>query len=139
MAFQMDYLSRVDKRQNPLVILRCGLKIRYSIGSDVSKFLKMLRSFLPIILLVGDGRQIFFETDRIKKNTYSVYYHHQLWGSGPHLMPIVPPEQTYKVIGQAIQKGDTEYCIMNVSNIREFQYGIKASSQIFFDYPTLVR
>uniref|UniRef100_UPI003593045A glycosyl hydrolase 115 family protein n=1 Tax=Persicitalea sp. TaxID=3100273 RepID=UPI003593045A len=41
---------------------------------------------------------------------------------------------THKVIGQAVEKGDTTYCIMNVSNIREFQYGIAASSDMLWDY-----
>ena len=80
------------------------------------------------------GELIFFETERKPQNTYGVYYHHQLWGSGPHLAQIVPPAQTYKVIGEAVSKGDTAYCIMNVSNIREFQLGIATSSAMLWDY-----
>lgn len=63
-----------------------------------------------------------------------MYYHHQLWGSGPHLVPIVSPAQTHKVLSQAVEKGDTTYCILNVSNVREFSLGIAASAAMLVDF-----
>ncbi|GAB3180632.1 glycosyl hydrolase 115 family protein [Telluribacter humicola] len=73
-------------------------------------------------------QQDFKDTPRTRDNTYGVYYHHQLWGSGPHLVQIVPPAQTRKVLNEVVKKGDTTYAIMNVSNLREFVYGIATSA-----------
>ena len=72
----------------------------------------------------------FHETARDPANTYGVYYHHALIGSGPHLAQVVPPHKTFEMMRQAQQKGAGAYAIFNVSNIREFVLGIGATADM---------
>ncbi len=70
----------------------------------------------------------FFETPRNPQNTYGVYYHHALFGSGPHLAQVVPPHKTFELLQAAKGNGAAEYAIFNVSNVREFVLGIAATA-----------
>jgi len=72
----------------------------------------------------------FYETPRNPKNTYGVYYHHALIGSGPHLAQAVPPHITWALMQAAVRKGAAEYAIFNVSNVREFVLGIDATAKM---------
>lgn len=75
----------------------------------------------------------FYETPRVSGRSYGVYFHHQLWGSGPHLVQGVPPAKTYQMFSEARTKGAGHYAIMNVSNIREFVLGLAASGDMLWD------
>ncbi len=75
----------------------------------------------------------FYETKRQPTNRYGVYYHHQLWGSGPHLVQAVPPAKTYEMFREAVEHQASDYAIMNVSNVREFILGIEASGKMLYD------
>lgn len=76
----------------------------------------------------------FFETKREPGQHYGVYYHHALWGSGPHLAQAVPPRKTHEMFAAAVHKGDTWYAILNVSNVREFALGLDASANMLRDF-----
>ena len=76
----------------------------------------------------------FQEVPRQADRAYGVYYHHQLWGYGPHLAQGVPPQKTYAVLGEAVAKGDTYYAMLNVGNVREFALGLAASADMLRDY-----
>jgi len=76
----------------------------------------------------------FHDTPRQAGRSYGVYYHHQLWASGPHLVQIVPPAQTYKVLREVYQRGDTAYAITNVSNLREFVLGVDATARMLTNF-----
>ncbi|RYC70987.1 hypothetical protein EQG79_02230 [Spirosoma sordidisoli] len=134
MAFQMRLIQEVDPRPNPPVTTTLWAE-----GSVLNQA-GHLRIPEKVTVVFADNspgwrwQADFMQTPRSQKNTYGVYYHHQLWGSGPHLVQIVPPAQTYKVLSQAVQKGDTTYCILNVSNVREFQLGIAASAEMLRDF-----
>ena len=69
----------------------------------------------------GEGYQ---ETPRYTENRYGLYYHLAFWGCGPHLIQGNRPEKIRFNFRQALGKGDTEYVILNVSNFREFVYGV---------------
>jgi hypothetical protein len=69
----------------------------------------------------------FYETPRNPKNSYGVYYHHGLIGSGPHLAQGVPPHKTCEMLRAAADKGAGSYAIFNVANVREFVLGIAAT------------
>ena len=77
----------------------------------------------------------FYETNRNPANRYGVYYHHQLWGSGPHLAQAAPVEKTYEMFKKAMDHGASDYAIMNVSNVREFVLGVEASAAMLYDLP----
>ncbi|NBB21979.1 hypothetical protein GVN20_21660 [Runella sp. CRIBMP] len=134
MAFQMQLIKEVDKRPNPPVTTTLWAE-----GSTLNQagYLQIPENVTIVFADNSPGwrwQADFFQTKRSPKNSYGVYYHHQLWGSGPHLVPIVSPAQTHKVLSQAIEKGDTTYCIMNVSNVREFSLGIAASAAMLVDF-----
>jgi hypothetical protein len=72
----------------------------------------------------------FYSTLRNPKNTYGVYYHHALIGSGPHLAQVPSPLQTFECLKTAVAKGAGTYAICNVSNLREFVLGIDATAKM---------
>jgi hypothetical protein len=134
MAYQVRLIKEVDKRPNPLITTTLwaeGSVLNQAGHLDIPEH---------VTVVFADNspgwrwQADFFQTKRASKNTYGVYYHHQLWASGPHLVPIVSPAKTQNVLNQAVEKGDTTYCIMNVSNIREFTLGIAASAQMLSDF-----
>lgn len=134
MAFQMDLIRSIDQRPNPPVTTTLWAE-----GSTLNQagYLAIPEKVTIVFADNSPGwrwQADFFQTKRLPSNDYGVYYHHQLWGSGPHLVPIVSPAKTHAVLGQAVAKGDTTYCIMNVSNIREFPLGIAASAQMLQDF-----
>lgn len=75
----------------------------------------------------------FYETKREPGKKYGVYYHHQLWGSGPHLVQGVPPAKTCEMFKTAREYDSHQYALLNVSNVREFILGIEASAEILSD------
>jgi len=72
----------------------------------------------------------FYSTPRNPKNRYGVYYHHALWGSGPHLAQVPSPQKTFELLREASVRGAGEYAIFNVSNLREFVLGIDATAKM---------
>ena len=76
---------------------------------------------------------VFHQTARLDRYRYGVYYHHGLIGSGPHLASLVPAVKTYDMMRQAREKGSSTYAIFNVSDIREFVYGIDATSKMLWN------
>jgi len=134
MAFQMQLIREVDKRAAPPVTTTLWAE-----GSNLNQagYLTIPEKVMVIFADNSPGwrwQTDFFQTKRQPEKEYGVYYHHQLWGSGPHLLPIVSPAKTRSVLSQAVEKGDTAYCIMNVSNIREYQLGIAASAQMLWNF-----
>ncbi len=72
----------------------------------------------------------FYSTARAPQNSYGVYYHHALWGSGPHLAQVPSPHRTWECLRTAVEKGAGTYAICNVSNLREFVLGIDATAKM---------
>jgi hypothetical protein len=72
----------------------------------------------------------FYSTPRTSKNTYGVYYHHGLIGSGPHLAQVASPHKTFECLKIAVERDAGTYAIFNVSNIREFILGIDATANM---------
>lgn len=75
-------------------------------------------------------QQDFYSTPRNPKNTYGVYYHHGLIGSGPHLAQVPSPHKTFECLKTAVEKGAGTYAIVNVGNLREFVLGIDATAKM---------
>jgi len=63
-----------------------------------------------------------------------VYYHHQLWSSGPHLIQGISPSRSHTVFKEAVDFKASDYAILNVGTIREFVLGLAASGQYLFDF-----
>jgi Glycosyl hydrolase family 115 len=69
-----------------------------------------------------------FEAPREFGRKYGVYYHHQLWDSGPHLAQGVAPTLSQRALARANATGANDYALFNASNIREFVMGLSLSS-----------
>lgn len=82
----------------------------------------------------GAQMQADFDQPRDPKRRYGVYYHHQLWSSGPHLVQSVPPAVSRQVLGRAVTTGATDYALFNCSNVREFVIGLTLSSDQISGY-----
>jgi hypothetical protein len=80
-------------------------------------------------------QQDFYTTSRNPKNSYGVYYHHALWGSGPHLAQVPSPQRTFECLRTAVEHGAGTYAICNVSNVREFVLGIDATAKMTWRMP----
>ena len=75
----------------------------------------------------------FYSIPRGPDYRYGIYYHHQLWGSGPHLAQGISPQRTWLVLHEALEYPATDLIICNVSNIREFVLGIDATSKMLWN------
>ncbi|MCX7010780.1 MAG: glycosyl hydrolase 115 family protein [Kiritimatiellaeota bacterium] len=67
---------------------------------------------------------------------YGIYYHHQLWGTGPHLVQGVSPQKAHAIFQQVVARGSTNYAMLNVSNIRPFLMGLEAHARMLRDFDT---
>ena len=78
----------------------------------------------------GEG---YDTSKRVETGEYGVYDHVGFWGCGPHTVQGNPPEKIYCNYKKAVEKGDTCYSILNVSNIREFVYEIECVARITWE------
>ena len=72
----------------------------------------------------------FYEIQRESGRSYGLYYHICYYGDGPHLCQGTDLRKMAYNYDLAIQKGDTEYSILNVSNVRGFIPSIEANACI---------
>lgn len=77
--------------------------------------------------MFGKDYDAFNRADDTKRG---IYYHSQFWSAGPHLAPGVGLDKMYYNLKKAVSNSDTEYIILNSSNIREFTFEIKAYSEM---------
>ena len=76
----------------------------------------------------------FYRVERNPAKQYGIYYHLQLWGTGPHFIQGISPQKTYEVISTAVDHHSDAYCMLNVGNVREFVQGLTLTSQLLFNY-----
>ncbi|NLN18141.1 MAG: hypothetical protein GX162_02530 [Firmicutes bacterium] len=76
----------------------------------------------------------FHQTVREPDREYGVYYHIQFWSAGPHLAQCNDMAKMHHNFRQLVERGDTAYAILNVSNIRELVLGIAAGSELMRDF-----
>ena len=72
----------------------------------------------------------FYSLERSKTDRTGIYYHLQYFDSGPHLAPQTGLDKLYYNLRLAYDKGDNSYCIMNVSNMREFTFELAAYARM---------
>ncbi|MBU1820327.1 MAG: glycosyl hydrolase 115 family protein, partial [Bacteroidetes bacterium] len=134
MQVQRQIIREVDKRPNPPITTTLWAE-----GSTLNQagHLEIPKNVTIVFSDNSPGwkwQKDFHETTRSTGHTYGVYYHHQLWGAGPHLAQGIPPQHTYAVFREAHQKQSTHYAILNASNLREFQLGLAASGRMLYDF-----
>lgn len=72
----------------------------------------------------------FETTAREAGRGYGLYYHVGFWKNGPHLLMGTRPEKLAGQFKRVIDKKDTHYAIINVTNIREHVLGIETAMSI---------
>ncbi|MEM6845298.1 MAG: glycosyl hydrolase 115 family protein [Bacteroidota bacterium] len=130
---QSKVVDTLDQREQPLLSTTLWAE---GAGLNQDEHLTFPDSIIIIFADNNPGwrwQADFYETERNPANQYGVYYHHQLWGSGPHLVQAVPPAKTYEMFKEAVEHQASDYAIMNVSNVREFILGIEASSEMLYN------
>ena len=75
----------------------------------------------------------FDVTERLDEFTYGVYHHVCFWGDGPHLAHGTSVPKLAYNYRRAHGKGDTEYSILNVANVREVIIGAEAVARLTWD------
>jgi len=86
----------------------------------------------PTQMLSGD----FYEARREADHTYGIYYHTCYWGDGPHHTQGVSWKKMEYNYREAIARGDCEYSMLNVSNVRPFILSLEANAHITNDIDT---
>ena len=130
---QSEIVDTLDQRERPLLSTTLWAE---GAGLNQAGHLTFPDSMIIIFADNSPGwrwQADFYETERNSANQYGVYYHHQLWGSGPHLAQAIPPQKTYDMFQEAVEHQASDYAIMNVSNVREFILGIEASAEMLYD------
>lgn len=98
--------------------------------------LQLPKDTMPVFSDVGITQMMatdFYTTPRDPKTGSGIYYHVAYWGSGPHLAMGNNPVKLLYNYDQAIEKGDTAYSILNVSNVREVIYCAAVNSRVVWD------
>lgn len=76
----------------------------------------------------------FYNVEKSRQRNYGIYYHHQLWGNGPHLVQGLSPKKTYSLYKEAVERNSHWYAINNVSNVRPFILGITATGKMMYNF-----
>ena len=98
--------------------------------------LKLPGGVMPIFSDVGNTQMMasdFYTTPRDPATGSGIYYHVAYWGAGPHLAMGNNPVKMLYNYDLALEKGDTAYSILNVSNVREVLYCAAANSRVVWD------
>jgi hypothetical protein len=129
-ATQMRIIREVDSRPNPPVTTTLWMEGAWLLQGG---HLILPREVTVVFADNSPGwvwQRDFHEIPREKDRSYGVYYHHAVWGWGPHLVQAVPPRKTYSMLREAYEKNRGNYAIFNVSNVREFALGLAATSEM---------
>ncbi|MDR2117544.1 MAG: glycosyl hydrolase 115 family protein, partial [Planctomycetaceae bacterium] len=133
-AAQQEIIRKYDSRVNPPFTVTLWME-----GSQLfhQRFLTIPKEALIVFSDNSPGWRFqndFYSIQRIPSQNYGIYYHHQLWGSGPHLAQGISPRWTYIVFKEAVDFSSSGYAILNASNVREFVLGLSASGKMLYDF-----
>ena len=124
---QMDIAKAIDKRPVPSATTTLWSEMAQLMAEDQ---LELPEQLITIFCDVGKKQEMdddFHLTPRKPSGRYGAYYHIAYWMCGAHLVGGAPPARIERVFREVIAKGDTEYAIINISNIREHCIGIEAA------------
>ena len=128
-ALQRQIVEEVSKDSKPIMTT--------TLWAEGSVFFKEGYLQIPedVMIIFADNspgrvwQSDFYEMPREPNRNYGVYFHHQLWGSGPHMVQGVSPNEQGYLFNQAYFRDAHDYAILNASSIREFVFGLSASAK----------
>ncbi len=127
MADQMTIVREVDTRPAPPVTTTLFLE-----GAELMAAGELTIPAGVTIVFSDHGysqkmQRDFHECAREAGRGHGVYFHIAFWIHGPHLAAGQSPQRAVAELAEVAGKGDTQYAIINVSNIREHIFGIDAA------------
>ena len=139
-----DYINSALKKQKEIVLQATKGKAKYfttTLWMEGSLLMEkgLLNFGEDVIAIFSDNgpNQMFGKeydlVPRREKASYGIYYHLQYHDIGPHLAPQTGLNKLYYNLKKAQEKGDDRYCILNVGNVREFDFELKAYSQMLWN------
>ena len=136
-----DYINRALQTQQDIVMLATDGKAKHfstTLWMEGSTLIQ--KGFLQIpentvVVFSDNGPNQMFGGDydqvpRLKNRSHGIYYHLQYHDIGPHLTPQTGLDKLYYNLKKATDKGDKEYFILNVSNVREFVFELQAYAEM---------
>ena len=139
-----DYINRAVETQKQIACQATGGKAKYfstTLWMEGSLLMeKGLLSFGEdtIVVFADNGPNQMFGREydsvpRLPHQKYGIYYHLQYHDIGPHLVPQTGLDKLCYNLKKAKEKGDDSYFILNVSNVREFDFELRAYAELLWD------
>ena len=138
-----EFISKAYTKEKEIIVKATSGKAKYFTstlwmeGSALAEkgYLKFPQDTIVVFADSGINQMYGNEFYSLKRgeNKSGIYYHLQYYGAGPHLVPQTGLNKLYYNTSLAYKMGDNAYYILNVSNIREFVFEIKAYSQMTWD------
>lgn len=139
-----DFINDAIQKQTEIVVNATKGKAKYfssTLWMEGSTLMEkgLLRFGKNTVLVFSDnGPNQMFGKDyarvpREKDLQYGIYYHAQYHDAGPHLAPQTGLDKLYYNLKKAKDMGDDSYFILNVSNVREFDFEINAYAEMIWN------
>ena len=130
---QIKIVNSIDRRSKPPVTVTLWDEMSdLMIGGE----LKLPSEAIIVFSDRGQSQEMdedFYAYRNLSENKIGIYYHIAFWIRGAHLVQGVSPRKIEEVYRCAIDRGYTEYSIVNVGNIREHVLGIEAVMGLMTD------
>lgn len=139
-----DYINNALKAQKQIISRATGGRAKYFSttlwmeGSTLMEKGVLDLGEDTVIVFADNGPNQMFgrEYDRVPRFNhlqYGIYYHLQYHDVGPHLTPQTGLYKLFYNLKKAKAKGDDNYFILNVSNVREFDFELKAYAEMLWN------
>jgi hypothetical protein len=133
LADQVAIIREVDPRPHPPMTMTLFLE-----GADLMAAgeLTIPEGVTIVFSDRGETQEMQADFHRCAREpgcTRGAYYHAAFWRKGPHLCPGADPARVARVLGQLVARGDTDYLVVNVSNLREHTLGAFTSLRLARD------
>lgn len=134
MEVQKDIVNEVDDRENPVMTTTLWMEGASLHNQGYLEFPENVHVIFSDNSPGWKWQEDFYNVEKEPDRNYGIYYHHQLWGSGPHLIQGVSPWKIYSLYKEAVENNSHWYAINNVSNIRPFILGITATGKMMYNF-----
>ncbi len=130
---QLEIIHTIDARENPPITFTAWLEMTPLLMEGT---LKVPEECIMVFCDRGPTQKMlddFYTMPRGENCGYGVYYHIAFYSTGPHYIPCVSPWKMEQVFRSVLDRGDTDFAIVNVANIREHVLHIAANAKIMRD------
>ncbi|MDA3798611.1 MAG: glycosyl hydrolase 115 family protein [Kiritimatiellae bacterium] len=133
---QLEIIHSIDERKNPPSTFTAWLEMTPLLMDGT---LEVPEECIMVFCDQGCSQRMlsdFYDMPRGENCGYGVYFHIAFYLNGPHCLPGVSPAKLDRVYRSVLEKGDSDYSIVNVANIREHVLPIAANAKMTRDVTT---